>query len=1122
MKNDSLIKRVIKKILPMNTRRGNFARRVLLKFKDPFHNTKMHDSKIKMILRLVAMSILHPKRAYELFFEIKKGKIHFGDHHADICYLAYGKIIVPKEEKPLVSIVIPVYNQYVYTYKCLKSISDYTKDVKYEIIIGDDLSNDGIKYLSSYVKNINIVRNDVNLKFLKNCNNAAKKARGKYILFLNNDTQVTENWLSSLISLIESDNKIGMVGSKLVFPNGLLQEAGGIICSDGAGYNYGKFDDANKPQYNYVREVDYISGASIMLYKKLWDEIGGFDELFAPAYCEDSDLAFEIRKRGLKVVYQPKSVVVHYEGVSNGVDVNNATSLKHYQIENNRKLMDKWQKEFRYLPSSKLNKSNIQFRDRLNGRKTILVIDHFVPEYDKDAGSKTTYQYLKMFVEKGYIVKFLGDNFYQSEPYTSELQQMGIEVLYGIDYKNTINDWIIENKDNIDVAYLNRPHISVKYIDFIKENTDIKIIYYGHDLHFLREKREYEITKDEKHLVDSDYWKEIELGLMRKSDQVYYPSKVEENLIKSIDDSINVKAISAYIFDKVDIEKQMDFENRKGIMFVGGFNHRPNVDAVLWFMKEIYPCIRKNEDIPFYIVGSNPPEQIKNLKNEPGVIFKGYVTDEELKNLYEKCKLVVVPLRYGAGIKGKVVEAMSMGVPIVTTSTGAEGIHGLEKIVPVTDEPKEFANELLEIYNDNKKLSDISFEERNYIHKKFGTNAAWNIIKDDFNKKYKYLVFTPDGYGSKGDEAMIRGVLNFVEPNITKIITQRKELWSDKLNMIKNLYDEEFYELKEFENAVTNEKIAFILGADLIDGTQEVNASISRLKAARKIAENGGVCHIFCSFRKDVSPEIIKFIKALPKNVKFYLRDEISYKNFINLTRKKCEYFPDLAFVSETERTIKVIEIENKINELKLDYNLIGVNFSETSFRSLYENYTDENRKKYVSEVIERIIKNIDNPYIVLVCHDTRCWDGYYSDDDYNKIALEYCEKKNFENVIKLDADLMHTEITEVLTNLDTVITGRMHLSIAAFKAGIIPIIYTGSGKQKFSMNDKMHGMFINRLGNDTFVTHDLNSLSNAINKAIYNYYDCLNFLEHLDKMKENDKKELEKLKIKILENNKE
>ncbi|MHB1664293.1 MAG: glycosyltransferase [bacterium] len=217
-----------------------------------------------------------------------------------------------------VSIVIPVYNQWDYTYMCLKSILEYTKDnnITYEIIIADDNSSDDTVNIEKYVKNIKIIRNKNNLGFLKNCNNAAKYAAGKYILFLNNDTEVQRNWLGNLLQLMESDKSVGIAGPKFIYPNGILLEAGGIIWNDAESWHFGKYDNSNRPEYNYIKEVDYISGACIMIRKELFDDIGGFDERYAPAYYEDSDIAFEVRKRGYKVIYQPESVVVHYENVS--------------------------------------------------------------------------------------------------------------------------------------------------------------------------------------------------------------------------------------------------------------------------------------------------------------------------------------------------------------------------------------------------------------------------------------------------------------------------------------------------------------------------------------------------------------------------------------------------------------------------------------------------------------------------------------------------------------------------------------------------------------------------------------------------------------------------------------
>lgn len=682
--------------------------------------------------------MLHPVRSMKLYATEEGKNLRDGDFHIGESYRQHGKLMFEKVEHPKVSIIIPVYNQVYYTYACLVSILQHTPDVSYEVIIADDVSTDATEHLANYADGLVICRNSVNQGFLRNCNNAARQARGEYVMFLNNDTQVTEGWLSSLVNLIESDSGIGMVGSKLVYPDGRLQEAGGIIWSDGSGWNYGRLDDPDKPEYNYVKDVDYISGAAILLSNQLWKQIGGFDTRFAPAYCEDSDLAFEVRKAGYRVVYQPLSKIIHFEGISNGTDVE-GSGLKRYQVANSKKLKEKWADEFAKQCVNDGNPDPFRARERSNGKKIILVVDHYVPTYDKDAGSKTTFQYLKMFLKKGYVVKFLGDNFMQEEPYTTTLLQMGIEVLYGAEYQVGIWDWLRDHGDDIAVAYLNRPHIATKYVDYILDNTDIKVIYYGHDLHFLRETREYQLTGDVAKREDAEYWKSVELSLMSKASVSYYPSYIERDAIHEIDPTIHVKDITAYVYEefKDDIEK--DFSKREGLLFVGGFAHPPNADAVLWFARDIYPLVRERmaaagQQAPdFYVVGSKVTDEIKALEQPGnGIVIKGFVSEEELEELYAGCKLVVVPLRYGAGVKGKVVEAIYYGAPIITTSIGAEGIPQVEDVLAVADEPEVFADAVVSLYQDDAACRELCEKTQRYIREHFSVDAAWRGIEEDF------------------------------------------------------------------------------------------------------------------------------------------------------------------------------------------------------------------------------------------------------------------------------------------------------------------------------------------------------------------------------------------------------
>lgn len=640
----------------------------------------------------------------------------------------YEKIEFTKCENPRVSIIIPVYNQFDYTYHCLVSILKRTEGISYEVIVANDCSTDLTRKLKEVVKGITVIDNKVNLRFLKNCNNAAKCAKGEYILFLNNDTEVQENWLEPMLKIMDADSGIGMTGSKLIYGDGTLQEAGGIFWKDASAWNYGNKKDADAPEYNYLREADYISGACILIRKTLWEEIGGFDEQFEPAYYEDADLAFMVRQKGYKVVYQPLSVVKHFEGISNGTDL--TAGQKKYQTLNQTKFMAKWQQVLE-KENFENGKEVFLAKDRSRDKKQILVVDHYVPHHDKDAGGKCTYMYLKLFVEMGYKVTFIGDNFFKHEPYTTELNQMGIEVLYGNYYFNNWKAWLKENAHYFDYIYLQRPHISEKYIDLLKLYSKAKIIYFGHDLHFLREKRQYEITGDLERLAVSEEWKKREFALFEKADVVHVVGTYEQELLQKEFPGKAVRNIPLYIYDGPRENISRRFDERRDLLFVGGFGHPPNTDAVLWFAEEIFPQIlTKYPDIKWYIVGSKPPKEVEALASQ-NIIVTGFLTDEALDKLYNECRLVVVPLRYGAGVKGKVIEAAYYQIPIVTTQIGAEGIPQEEKAMIICQNEEEFAESVTGIYEDWTALGKISEAEAKLIKEEYSWEKAREVIEMD-------------------------------------------------------------------------------------------------------------------------------------------------------------------------------------------------------------------------------------------------------------------------------------------------------------------------------------------------------------------------------------------------------
>lgn len=629
--------------------------------------------------------------------------------------------------KPLVSVIIPVYNEFPFTYQCLRSLLTSEDKCPYEVILADDCSTDFTTDICQVVKNIKVVKTEKNIGFLKNCNNAARKASGKYIYFLNNDTQVQTGWLDAQVNLMESHEEIGMTGAKLVYPDGRLMEAGGIVWSDGTAANYGNRHDPILPEFNYVKEVDYISGAAIMVRKKIWDKIGGFDERYCPAYCEDSDFAFAVREAGYKVVYQPESVVIHFEGVSNGVDTD-ADGMKAYQKENQKKLFVKWKDvlEKQFPP----NENIFRARERSREKKIIIVIDHTLPSYDQDAGSRTEYQYIRLFLKKGYIVKFIPNNFHYTLPYVKELQGMGVEVLYGENCKKNIYTWLEEHKEDIDYVILNRPDLASQYIDFFREHTFSKIIYYGHDFHYMRNLREYKLTGKKELKEKADEWLKTELDIMRKASVSFFPSELEVEKIKELDGQLIVKALTGYVFEK-EAEEGKDYSEREGLFFIGGFRHPPNRDGIIWFVNEIFPTIWKELQVPLYIAGSNQTKEITELGKKPGVQILGRISDETLQEIYKKCRIVVVPLRYGAGVKGKVIEAMYYGVPIVTTPIGLEGIPDATG-VPAESDAEAFAAKVIELYQNEESYHQIRQQEREIIRRNYLEEAVWDRIREDF------------------------------------------------------------------------------------------------------------------------------------------------------------------------------------------------------------------------------------------------------------------------------------------------------------------------------------------------------------------------------------------------------
>ena len=626
---------------------------------------------------------------------------------------------------PDVSVVILSYGQVDYTLRCLSSIAEHPPLSSVEIIVSDDCSGAPDLGKLKQVSNLKFLQPSANLGFVRHANWAVARSKGRFVLLLNNDTTLRPKAIDALVETARTTPNVGLVGSKLVYPDGRLQEAGCIVWKDASAWNYGRLDDPAKPEYNYVRDSDYISGASILVPRAVWDDLGGFDEIFAPAYCEDSDFAFRLRRSGYRVIYQPKSVVVHYEGVSHGTDLKNG--VKAYQVVNQIRMKERWLTTLErdhYRNGEHLMRA----RDRSKFRRVILIIDHYVPEPDRDAGSRTMIAVIKSLLSVGWVVKFWPENLRYDPIYTSALQQMGVETLYGPSVRS-FDSWISANKDDIDVVFLSRATVARNFIQSVRRIIpNVPKIFYGHDVHFARMQAQARLIGDARLAAEADTMESQERALWKIVDLVLYPSQEEVNMVKALERNVVARVMVPYCFET--FVSRQDPPSTLSLIFVSGFTHPPNADAAVWFVERILPLIRAQVPrVKLSLIGSNPTDGVRALAGA-GVAVTGFVTEASLAAFYRTARVAVVPLRFGAGVKLKVVEAMRMGVPVVTTTVGSQGLPGLADVATVHDELHAFANACVTLLQDDRAWRKQSAAQSEYVRRAFSVDAMRSSLSE--------------------------------------------------------------------------------------------------------------------------------------------------------------------------------------------------------------------------------------------------------------------------------------------------------------------------------------------------------------------------------------------------------
>jgi GT2 family glycosyltransferase/glycosyltransferase involved in cell wall biosynthesis len=597
---------------------------------------------------------------------------------------------VPHDDAPRVSVIIPVYGKLAWTLACLRSIAQYGSEAPIEILVVDDASPDDTAATLAQVQGLRVLGNERNLGFIGSCNAGAAAARAPYLLFLNNDTQVTAGWLDRLLQTYLEEPDCGIAGSQLVYPDGRLQEAGALVYDDGEAWNVGRFEQRDDPRYLYRRDVDYVSGAALLIERELFMQLGGFDARYAPAYCEDMDLAFAVRAAGRRVVYEPASVVIHCEGISSGTDLTAGT--KQYQVLNRAKFIEKWGDALKRQPArgTPVNKAIHA------GQRHIFVMDALTPDPKRDAGSLQLYNIMQLLRGMGWRVTFMADNAQASIADLRTLGAIGVRVLC----KPTLSSlaaWLKEEGAGLDAVLLCRHYVADANLPLVQRMApQARLLFDTVDVHFLREQRAADHTNNPTLARRAAVSQQREIATIRACHATFVVSTVELELLRKAVPDARVMLLPN--MHEVHGRKQ-PFEQRSGLVFVGGFGHPPNVDAVQWLVGEIFPKIRAaRPDIELHLIGQMPEATRQELDGN-GVVAHGRV--EDLDPWMDGCRIALAPLRYGAGVKGKVNTAMSHGLPVVATSIAAEGMFLVDdQNVLIGDDTDAYVAAVLRLYDD--------------------------------------------------------------------------------------------------------------------------------------------------------------------------------------------------------------------------------------------------------------------------------------------------------------------------------------------------------------------------------------------------------------------------------------
>ena len=370
------------------------------------------------------------------------------------------------------------------------------------------------------------------------------------------------------------------------------------------------------------------------------------------------------------------------------------------------------------------------------GRRKILVVDVRIPAPDIQSSGVRMTAIVDLLREFGFDVTFIsnhgpadyhwvfanvGD---QLRERVAKLRGQGVSVIFGYD---AAIEHLISKGRCYEAAFVCFPDLMLQYAAAIRVYApQATLIYDTVDLHGIRHRRAAELSRDAEDFRQADYYDRMEAVNILSADRIVAISAHEARLIAN-------RHPDARVFTIPNIHSAQDrvpgFAERGGLLFIGHYLHAPNQDAAEHLARDIHPMVRAAlGDVPLYLVGSSPTEQIKGLAGN-GVHVAGHVPNAE--EYFDRCRVFAAPLRYGAGMKGKIGQSMSLGLPVVTTSIGAEGMD-LEngETALIADNPQDFAAAVIRLYRDEALWRELSRKALDHVGSRFSVSVARTALQE--------------------------------------------------------------------------------------------------------------------------------------------------------------------------------------------------------------------------------------------------------------------------------------------------------------------------------------------------------------------------------------------------------